>query len=721
MNILENERLRAVLDGGGILRELYDKSECGKNLCDSLGLTGTACYTLKSDDITALPAPLCSPYCERNSAKDSSIRVKSKAELTKHGLLLSVSTDSEEVSAFGLLLDLNFLDKPELDAYDQLLPTSPYTSRDGRYTYCIFTRPSGKCLVACATTPADGWKIHYSPEQCGHYIRGFQFLSSFDRLYGGSGRKEISVLLAPAADIGDAYRVIGEIFDAPYVTPVLSGSFDGRVTVSIGGDADTLLLLSPDGKEEMLPVSQRTVTLSLPLFGKYTAVPLRRGTRGIDSVLWNGESYKDCVKRLAETVREPFHGDRNLCEGGCGTWFLIREMLTHKERLYDGIVKPDLAIVTGESTPYVPRRTIAPAQEGYAPYHIYKSDRIQEQFFGVSILLDAYRLYKDERYLHHAREALDELIDNRITEEGRVFRGETDYTTVTCPVIPVVDMALFFKDKDPARYEKYAAVARRMADYVYRRGFDFPTEGAKSEKKAQMEDGSISCTALTVLYVARFLDPKPEYIAFAREVLRFHNAFSVYSPDVRMYGSSFRWWETVWEGDADGPAICAGHAWTAWRSEALFWLGVLTKDTRLLLDSFNSFMSCFSKTDEKGNSYAAYLPDYLCGGGIDEIRRQMLTIPPEKQKKSYKLSHGYPENTDRSLSRYPWIRACDTWQKTAAVFDIDGESVFLRCHPEGNTLVFDEEVETLYTDTLHPAVQSPIRNIKIISLTEVTT
>ncbi len=699
MRILENDLLRAEIGDDGLLSALYDKSEANKNLVDPEGKTGSACFTLKSDDVTSLPTSLCSPYAERCSATDPSIHIKSKYELTKEGLSIAISTDSEEISAFGLLLDLEFLDKEHLSARDQLLPTSPYTSSDGRYLFCVMTRPSGKCLVACATTPADGWRIHYSPEQCGHYIRGFQFLASFDRHYGGSGRREITVVLSPAEDIADAYRRVGEILSAPYITPITTGGFDRMAVVMPSLGVDEVRLSDESGNETRYPVKDTTpLVLPLPAFGKYTATPYRNGVAGIDCILWSGCDYKACLSALSSTVREPFHGDRNLCEGGCGTWSLLREMLANRHKKYDALVKADLDIITGKTTPYVPRRTIAPMQEGYAPYHIYKSDRIQEQFFGISILLDAYRLYSDEDYLNHAIYAADELCDNRITRDGMVFRGNTDYTTVTAPVIPIVDLALFLKERDPVRSERYARVAVKMADFVLQRGFDFPTEGAKTGRAAQMEDGSISCTALTLLYVARYIENKPAYLAFAKEVLRFHAAFTSYAPDCRMYGSSFRWWETVWEGDADGPAICAGHAWTAWRSEALFHYGILARDKHALLDSYNSFLSTFSKIDKDGNTYACYLPDYLCGGGIDEIRRQMLTIPEEKQKKSYKLSHGYPENTDRSLSRYPWIRAYDTWMKTAAVFDIDGTEITLRCRRENGRLVCDDCIEAIYTD-----------------------
>ena len=91
-----------------------------------------------------------------------------------------------------------------------------------------------------------------------------------------------------------------------------------------------------------------------------------------------------------------------------------------------------------------------------------------------------------------------------------------------------------------------------------------------------------------------------------------------------MHGSSLRWWETQWEGDADGPAICAGHAWTIWRAEADYLYFALTGDKQHLLKSYNGFMTNLSKIHADGKSYSIYNPDMINGGGFhgraEEIR-----------------------------------------------------------------------------------------------------
>ncbi len=698
MQILKNERIKAVIDENGILKELYDLEGGQSNLVDINGHTGAALFTLKTDSITELPCDGLSPYAERMSEDDGSITRSTSYELNDKGLTINLSAKSENISAFGLMLDLQFLDKKGEEVYDQLLPTSPYTSEDGRFMYCIFTRPNGRFAVAVARTPAVGWKLKYSPYQCGHYIFNLQFMSSFDRYYGETGIHEMSVTLNVASTVEEAYRLIGDICEVPYAIPVISGGFDGLSVIEVSDGADALEIKDPDGEIRTLPVTNSVMTVAIPKFGKSFITPIKKGVKGINAVVWNGKDFDRAMSMTAASQKEPYHGDHNLCEGGFFMWNYIRYMMKKGSHEYDEIVRRELKTVTAQTEPYVHRKTIAPSQDGYAPYHIFNSNRIQEQFTGVSILLEAYKLYKDQIYIDFAVKALNELIDNWITPEGMITNG-VDYTTVTCPVLTIVDMALFFKDKDKALYGKYADTAVRVADHVVRRGFDFPTEGAKSEQKMQTEDGSISCSALTVFYVAKFIKRKPEYIEFGERVLKLHEAWKIYAPDVRMYCSSFRWWETIWEGDSDGPAICAGHAWTIWRSESLFHLGVLTHNSEAMVDSWNGFLTNYSKMDEMGNMYSCYLPDYLCGGGSLGVRRDLLNITEETLPKRYGIVHGYPSAKDSSLSRYAWVRSYDTWLRTAAVIDMKGETLYIRCHMDGDTLVFDEHITDLYLDT----------------------
>ena len=85
-----------------------------------------------------------------------------------------------------------------------------------------------------------------------------------------------------------------------------------------------------------------------------------------------------------------------------------------------------------------------------------------------------------------------------------------------------------------------------------------------------------------------------------------------------MFRSSLRWWETVWEGDTDGPAVCYGHAWSIWRAEAQYWYGIVTGDEKRLLDSYNGFLSNLSKEDKEGNMYSIYQYEPISSGALIE-------------------------------------------------------------------------------------------------------
>ena len=715
MNIYKNKSMTVVAENG-VIRELIDRNDPhAANYADRHGKTGAAVWTLKGEDIRK-NKPGCTPYNEHNSADETLKGLKSGITLDNSGLRIELSVDNDDVSEFGVLLDLNMMSKLTDTPFErQVLPTSPYTSPDGKVMYCIFTRPDGRCLAAVAVTECDGWKIQYSPEALGHFINSFSFLASFDESYGGSGRKSISVVLAPAANVEAAYAKIGEILGKSYAVPVISGTFGGDTYVRVSEGVEQLDVTESDGRTSVVKADKSIVPVKLNAYGFAAVTPVKNRERGIPAIVWNGVSMDSCWTKNSESISEIYHGDTNLCEGGCWTWALERYLKTHENGRLTSAVLDDLRTITGERKPFTVRRTISPeAQNGYAPYHIVNSNRIQEQFFGVSILLDAYRLFHVDEYLDLASKALDELIENWMSPDGAVMKGDEEYTTVTCLVIPVVDMALEFKGKNDEKYEKYRSAAVAMADHVVARGFDFPTETCKTER-VEMEDGSISCTALTVLYVARHLEYKPEYIEFGKRILDIHGAWKMYAPDARIYGSSLRWWETIWEGDATGPNICGGHAWTIWRAEALYWYAVQTGDAEAMIDSWNGFITNFAKIKENGDSYSCYIPDYICGGGDDGIRRGLMTWPKIEGLEQYHVVHDYPETPDYSLSRYAWARAYDTWVKTAALIDTGGVTTALNCRVDGNRIITEDSVETVYiSESLKDAGYTSDAGIRVL-------
>lgn len=200
----------------------------------------------------------------------------------------------------------------------------------------------------------------------------------------------------------------------------------------------------------------------------------------------------------------------------------------------------------------------------------------------------------------------------------------------------------------------------------------------------------MACSALTVLYAAYFLKRKPAWLEFAARVLRLHDAFCIRTCTAPMFHSSLRWWENLWEGDADGPALCCGHAWSVWRGEAEYWLGLLTHDGARLLDSYNTFLSNFSKEDAAGNLYALWQCEPMISGAweaADAVDRRYAV--------------GFPHTKDITLSRYVFARAEETWFGCTALVRTEDGPQWLNGRIEDGRLVSDAPLfRTLYLDEL---------------------
>lgn len=164
--------------------------------------------------------------------------------------------------------------------------------------------------------------------------------------------------------------------------------------------------------------------------------------------------------------------DGNLCEHQCWANAMLRflrrfgQTLTAEEiKIYEKKVKILLDVITEtDKNKAVARRTIFSLPIKACPaYNIFLSGRIQEEFFGITILLDAYRYFGEEKYYVYAVNTTDSLLKNYQKEDGRLETAcggsAEDYTTVCCAMIPLTDMANFLKDRDS-----------RAAGKLFRRG-----------------------------------------------------------------------------------------------------------------------------------------------------------------------------------------------------------------------------------------------------------
>lgn len=664
---VKNEFITLEIDAAsGLITSLCPNLE-DTDIADKCGL-GASRYTLKSESIeTDRPftayADKFAKYdkvyaqSEKIVCEDTKLRIKTEFSLENDTLIIKSSTANDDISRLGVDLNFNFLGKNNGTCEGQLLPTSPYSSDFINATYCIMpVIGKGFCTVA-SKSPEVKWKTDYSPYSFGHYINGFQFLYS-----PRAESLDIAVFFAKSEK--ECFEKLSDFYSAPIILPSLTGTFSNKLNVEVTGKCDKIGICAEE-KEATVSVRNGKAEIEVLCYGRHRLIPYFGGVAGLECEVWFGEDADLLFKKSCDSTKKPYHGDENLCEGGIWLHSLLCFMNHTGNLKYLGKVKAELESIMGENGERKPRKTLLSyASDGYPAYHICKSKRVQEQFSGISILCEAYKLTKDGKYLDFAVKCAKTAIETYLRDDGAIFT-ESDYTTVCAPIIPIIDLALIMKfegcDED---YAYFAEASSKIASYLVKRGMTFPTEGIKSPvNDEEIEEGSVSCTALSILYYCRYIEKRDDYIDFAEKILDFHENFVCKTPDVKLYRSTMRWWETIWEGDGTGPSVCAGHAWSIWRAEADYHMGILTGKREYLVKSLCGFMTNFSKITKDGHSFACYQPDFYPGGGDCEIRKSLLHLSSEDIPKNYTFGKGYPNHFDNSLSRYVWVRACATWLK----------------------------------------------------------
>lgn len=626
-------------------------------------------YTLKSDDITTGAKPQGTPYLSRkgifdengiNAETNSRLSVSEKyggfvVELKTFGSENDGAKNADKLSEYGLNLPLKFMGKKNCGGWKkQYLFNSPYNSSDNKHIFCYLTNPEGKNLLILSLGKADGWKMDYSLFSGGQFFDNLKFLASFDRAYKISFTRRLKLLFLPVSSYKEAIEKVSEIKKIPVAYYKQSYVKLGeKLKIYVCGDFDYVRtgrekFKNLGGYAEVEPRRE----------GLLTVVPYKGKKRGTDAVIYAYKSINELFKKSMYSVSEAdlATGDGNLCEWKCYVSAILRYMQKFgKSKTLTKKIKGALELITErDESKAKDRETIFyKARKGYPAYNVFNSNRVQEQFFGIGILLDAYKVFGTKKYLDYAVKAMDSVLKNHLSKSGAIetfmdwSKKTEDYTTVCCLIIPVIELAEFLKDKMPEKSEKYYSAARKMARHVYKRGISFPTETlGQDESEPFIEEGSMSCSALTLLYFCAKAEKKDEYIARAKEILDIHDSWVIKAHKAPMFFSSLRWWETKWEGDRDGNALCCGHAWTIWRAEADYWYYVVTGDNNYLEKARNGYMSNLSKIDRKGRSYACYQPDYITGGGFTDNSSEV----------KFRIVNGFPKQTDSGLSRYVWTR-----------------------------------------------------------------
>lgn len=714
----------------GKLTRIYDKRYDTKvDITDGTGRFGYLAYTRKSEDINAQLHPGSMPFTEQHMGYDdrfvnAEFGTKLTVENTDQALILDLFCNGQDVDAAGLYLPFNFISRKNGYWQQQFTISSPYHTADYKRHLFYLDRPDGNAVVCVVENEIECFMVNYSPYQGGHFIRGITFWSQLDQAYGRPEREEkrVRVHIIAVANYKEAIQQACRIWNCSALYYDVSSCYAGQTfRFEQIGSVDEIRITAPSGANETVYDG----CFKPSEYGFYQAVPYTNGVAGMDCTVFCMDSLTQMHCRATEIihqdhsviigktpdgqpVHEPTHltyrgyKDFNLCEHCMWAWSALKYLqYGNGDSRIDRDVRNFLNILDPAMQVNLPRCTYDPE----AGYNTRGGDyRIQEAFNGVNILIDAYRMYKEPRFLELAKSALRSKLELDQLEDGGVYRycgkGEDryrfEYTTVTCMVLPVADLAVLLSELLDPDADFFANAAIRMADRMISRGLDFPTEGGDDpEVDPEMEEGSMSCTALTALYVYAKICKKQEYLDFAAKILKLHDGYSVYTPHPVTFRSSLRWWETIWEGDSDGPAICFGHAWTIWRAEAEYWYGMLARDDVRLVDSYNGFMSNFAKTDREGNMYAIYQYEQLSCPAMED--RGHMTDRTCRE--------GFPHRTDQTLSRYAWARAGATWFETVAItpehllMAKNEDGVIVPDHPWFKTLYIGDVTGTFFIRT----------------------
>ncbi|MBA4387909.1 MAG: hypothetical protein C0404_08000 [Verrucomicrobia bacterium] len=607
-----------------------------------------------------------------------------------------------EADQVGLDLDVAFMDLRQNDPADYQYTTQcPYRSEDRSLCYVYLSRPKPPGMLVACLAPAAGWRLRYGRNKSApeayrlpmHTVLGLQMLARFDSHLDPSskpGPVKFGVRVSFEKTLAEARKSLSRGLGVPIVSaPTLGTEAGSRLMFHVEGSADRAELTAPDGGRSNVILRPRGDTGSagevlLPSEGFYSLRVTNSKGRGSDLVLYAGPGWLETLRRSLAVLEPSAPGN---AEGSywAHAMCLGRKWLGADTRqdalLYDALVRihaqgvdmplhgalPEPAQPTAiamqmrqKDGRYIGAPLPVPHEfrgKKFSPFHLYEHDRVQDAFAMVQLYITAADTFGRAEFLEQAIRIADAHLADNIDESGRVYcltsdgKSTHDYTTVIAPLQAVADLVVALERRGDSRAARFREACCRGADYLVKRGMDFPTEGIPPHAR-WTEDGSIACTALTLLYIYWHVERRQAWLEMAGRVLDYHEAWGIDAPDVRMYGSSYRYWETQWEGDGEGRAINAGHSWTLWRAEALYYWALATKDARRLVQSWNGFETTRCKYAPDGRTFACFTPDFI----------------PDRPRR-FALTHCYPLNPDRSLSFYLWPRAADTWLRTVAVID----------------------------------------------------
>ena len=619
----------------------------------------------------------------------------------------------------GLMLDFHFLDMEGGDRFaEQCMPKVIDTQEDGSYGYFIFGTGDRRFCTVILEESFCAWRIQY--HESGHRMEGFQILTQADdvvtderppllpverlkiRILFGGSVTECMEQAAKHLGIGIAVPNIGGGLPGAAVPFQLIGKFNGDVKV-----------IDPSGKcKTVIDIPERegrigVLELSMP--GIYQIVTSGRSGRLHTTRVLCHEDWKilfhDVNTFYAEHVQDESGAfyravwKDNLSPGGGrtmeGTAFgdveehfscrsgefggfaaaaMMKSLLLFGEdrKLQTAVDRYIINWVLNEGHDEKPfKGSICKSGQEflgrtYGPYHLFQEVNYpQHEAFLMEQLVDYYRLTGDRGILLEAYRLAEHFVREHMEESGCVVcqnepeGAVVDYCTVHVSIYGLILVGKAMKNVDGKKAEFLLTHAKKLADYVCERGLSFPTEGEPCT-----EDGSMSCSALTLLLAYCSLSPKEQYLREAERILNLHEMLELEGTDCRMNGSSLRFWETQYETRDWGPSINAGHGWTIWTSSARILLALVKRELEPLRRAYEGFLTNICKVEENGAMTSCYTPDMIPGlphapqiWGLAHTEGEVTELRPTTAR----LGMRYPDRTYSTSGNFFLIQAAEYW------------------------------------------------------------
>lgn len=623
---------------------------------------------------------------------------------------IQVNTEKDCGPRAGVQMNLNMLDMPASSGWkSQCMPKVIYTDDKCGYAYFIFAAADGRFLGMTINGEFAAWRIKYSYE--GHKMTGFQILFQADDVICEEGRRlpatdHLSITLIFSGSLTECMKKAAAQLGIEIALPEITGGPSGcSVPVTmLNPESRTAapVIFSPEG-EEVSP--DKNGRIMLMQAGIYIIKTEGINGRAHYSRVLCHESWEQLYHKANRFYRDNFQdecgafyrvinkdsrkpdgitfegvefGDPHShysCRmgefGGFAAWSMIKNCLTFEKdnSLMESINRYIMNWALNKShedNPYygtVYKRESVFMGRKFSPYHLYQEmNYLQHEIFLLEELTDYVRLTDNEEILTDAVSLAKHILKDHFVD-GAVINENTpghkvDYSTVHTALSGFLALVRLLREKGKEEAQQMLKAAEQIADHVCSRGFNFPTEGEPC-----MEDGSMSCSVITLLLAYQEIAPKREYLEMGSQILKAHGVLELDGSDCRMRNSSLRFWETQYESRDWGPSINAGHGWSIWTAEAKALYARIFCNFSMLKHSYEGFITNMCKLEPCGGMSCCFTPDMI-PGTPHAYYINGTNIPDsvnELRPTSVHLANKYVEKTYSVSGNYFLIRAADTF------------------------------------------------------------